>query len=134
MPMKAGTVSDFAGSMAEAMENALKQEYQAVKGEPLPGLGVEDRRLLLVAIAQGVVRYLKENGDAFQISVETTQVTGEAGAPLLRSENPSAIVVGAGSIPAGAADVTQIDASNNRLKSRGSATVETIDTSGVLHG
>ena len=28
MPMKAGTVSDFAGSMAEAMENALKQEYR----------------------------------------------------------------------------------------------------------
>lgn len=134
MPMKAGTVSDFAGSMAEAMENALQQEYEAVKGESLPDLGVEDRRLLLVAIAQGVVRYLKENGDAFQISVETTQVTGEAGAPLLRSENPAAIATGAGSIPAGAADVTQIDASNNRLKSRGSATVETIDTSGVLHG
>ena len=131
MAMKAGTVADFAGSLAEAMEDALKAEYQAVKGEPLPDMGRDDRRMLLVAVAQGVLRYFKENADAFEISVETTQVTGEAGAPLMRSDNPSAIAVGGGgSIGAHNADVTQIDAADNRLRTRGTATVDDIDTSG----
>ena len=74
MAIKAGTVVDFAGSMAEAMETALKAEYQNVKGEALPDQGLEDRRMLLVAIAQGITRYLKSNVDAWQISVETTLV------------------------------------------------------------
>ncbi|SFA78469.1 hypothetical protein SAMN05421688_0863 [Poseidonocella pacifica] len=72
MDIKAGTIADFSNSMAEAMETALKAEYLAVKGEPLPDQGVEDRRMLLVAVAQGVARYLKDNTDAWQISVETT--------------------------------------------------------------
>jgi hypothetical protein len=134
MALKAGTVADFADSMAQAMENALKIEYQALKGEPLPAMGEEDRRMLLAAIAQGVVRHLKDNADAFQISVETTQVTGEPGAPLLRSDNPAAINVGGfGSIGAGAADVTQIDAADNLVLSRGSASVDDVATTGVLH-
>jgi hypothetical protein len=74
MAIKAGTVVDFAGSMAAAMEDALKAEYQNVKGETLPDQGLEDRRMLLVAIAQGITRYLKSNVDAWQISVETTLV------------------------------------------------------------
>ncbi|MGF1625585.1 MAG: hypothetical protein ACFCVH_11940 [Alphaproteobacteria bacterium] len=74
MAIKAGTVASFSGSMAEAIETALRAEYQAVKGEPLPDQGLEDRRMLLVAIAQGVTRYLKDNVDAWQISVETTRI------------------------------------------------------------
>ena len=135
MPLKAGTVADFADSMAEAMEIALMTEYQAVKGEALPDMGVEDRRLFLVAIAQGVVRHLKDNSDALQISVETTQVTNEPGAPLIRSENPAVInVSGGGSVGTGDADVTQIDAANNRILTRGTATVDDIATAGALHG
>lgn len=76
MAMKAGTVGDFSGSLAQAIENALKAEYAVLKGEPLPDQGLEDRRMLLVAIAQGVVRYLKANADAFEISVETTLTSG----------------------------------------------------------
>ena len=68
MAIKAGTIADFSGSLAAAMEDALKAEYLAVKGEPLPDQGVEDRRMLLVAVAQGVARYLKSNTDAWQIS------------------------------------------------------------------
>lgn len=74
MAIKAGTVADFSNSLAEAMEDALKAEYLNVKGEVLSDQGVEDRRLLLVAIAQGVTRYLKSNVDAWQISVETTLI------------------------------------------------------------
>jgi hypothetical protein len=77
MAIKAGTVADFAGSMAAAMEDAMKQEYQVVKGEPLSSQGEEDRRLLLVAVAQGVVRYLKDNLDAWKIEVETELVSGD---------------------------------------------------------
>ena len=74
MALKAGTVADFSASMAEAMEEALKAEYRIVKGEDMPELPSEDRRLLLVAIAQGITRYLKSNVDAWQISVEVTLV------------------------------------------------------------
>ena len=74
MAIKAGTVADFSNSLAEAMEDALRAEYQNINGEALPDQGLEDRRMLLVAIAQGVVRYLKSNVDAWQISVETTLV------------------------------------------------------------
>jgi hypothetical protein len=74
MAIKAGTVADFSNSLAEAIEDALKAEYLNVKGEALSDQGLEDRRMLLVAIAQGVTRYLKSNVDAWQISVETTLV------------------------------------------------------------
>ncbi|MGB5569704.1 MAG: hypothetical protein WBM81_10420, partial [Sedimenticolaceae bacterium] len=71
MPLKAGTVDDFNSSMAEAMEQALAQEYQKLKNEGLPDMGEDDRRMLFAAIAQGVVRHLKDNLTAFAISVET---------------------------------------------------------------
>lgn len=63
MALKAGTVASFGGSLAEAMDNAMKQEWQAVKGVPLPSQGQEDRRLLFAAIAQGIFVYLKANED-----------------------------------------------------------------------
>ena len=61
MSLKAGTNSDFYGSMAEAIETALKQEWPNVMGA---GQSVESNpqlRLLCIAVAQGVVRYLKDN-------------------------------------------------------------------------
>ncbi|WP_127556034.1 hypothetical protein [Saccharospirillum alexandrii] len=137
MPIKAGTVDDFAGSMAEAMERALMEEYQAVKSEAMPGIGEEDRRMLLCAISQGVVRYLKDNLDAFVLSSDVTQVTGEADAPLIQSTNPSAISVSGGgaggSISANDADVTQINSASNRVRSRGTATIDQMNTSGTLY-
>lgn len=58
--LKAGRVNDFSNSMAEAIETAMKQEWHAVKGEWLPApLGEEDRRILFVAVARGVLGYLK---------------------------------------------------------------------------
>lgn len=74
MAIKAGTVADFSGSLALAMEDALKAEYAVLKGEALPDQMLEDRRLMLVAIAQGMVRYLKSNANAFVITVETTLI------------------------------------------------------------
>ena len=69
MALKAGTVASFAGSLAEAMDNAMKTEWQAVKGVPLPSEGEPDRRLLFAAIAQGIFVYLKANEDALMNNI-----------------------------------------------------------------
>lgn len=136
MAIKAGTVDDFSNSMAEAMEEAMKKEYLNLKGVAMPDMGEEDRRMLFSAIAQGVVRYLKDNIDAFQISTVSHQVTGESDAPLIQSDNPLSISVsggGGGSILAHAADVTQLSGASNMIKTRGTATVDDIDTTGTLY-
>ena len=75
MALKAGTVADFENSMAEAMENALKAEWPIVKKVAFPENDPEDRRLLFVAIAQGIVRHLEKNAETAIIvhSVEVTQ-------------------------------------------------------------
>lgn len=76
MAVKAGTVADFASSMAAAMENAMAQEYQNLKGEPLPSVGAEDRRMLFVAVAQGVVKHLKERAEAMEVIVNVNDGIG----------------------------------------------------------
>lgn len=78
MAYKAGTVNDFANSMAKAIEDALKTEWASVKGKALPSTGEEDRRLLFVAIAQGVLRYLSEHDDT-SLDVHSVQVTNHVG-------------------------------------------------------
>lgn len=134
MALKAGTVEDFADSMARAMEIAFEQEWLRVKGVPLPGWGQEDRRLLLSAIAQGVVKHLKERaGEAFRIAVDTTQVTGGAGEPLVRSDNPDPISAGYGLFAPQAVQVRQRGGGDNMVKSRGTATVEEVVTDGRLY-
>jgi hypothetical protein len=57
--LKAGHVNDFSNSMAEAIEQAMSQELLLTEGIPLPSAGAADRRLLFVAIARGVLQYLK---------------------------------------------------------------------------
>lgn len=78
--LKAGRVADFAGSMAEAIEAAMQQEWQAITGVPLPGEGQADRRLLFVAIARGVLGYLKAHEDEILTEITlggaTQNVTG----------------------------------------------------------
>lgn len=51
----------FADSMAEDIENALKMEWLAIKGEPFPEIGKSARRIFLSAIAQGVINHLKNH-------------------------------------------------------------------------
>lgn len=64
MPLKPGTLDDFGASMAEAIEAQLNDGLLA---DGLPGLpndpasDVRDRRRLFVAIARGVVKYLRDN-------------------------------------------------------------------------
>jgi len=85
MAIKAGTVNDFESSMAEAMEEAMRIEYETVKvGQQLPTMGIEDRRILFAAIAQGVVRHLKNHLDSFKVN---TEVSGVAGASATSNIN-----------------------------------------------
>jgi hypothetical protein len=73
MVLKAGHVGDFSGSLAEAIETAMKQEWQLVKGEALPDIGQEDRRLLFVAVARGVIQFLDDHQDEIFTSIRLTR-------------------------------------------------------------
>ena len=116
MAIKAGTRADFADSMAEAMEEAFANAWDEFKDVPLPEAGREERQMLFVAIAQGVVRHLLETaGEAFQIGVETTQVHGTGVGPLIVSENATVTV-------------TQDSGATNMVKSSGTATVDQVLT------
>lgn len=70
--LKAGTLDDFAGSLASYIDKAMQNEWQAVKGEPLPaGQGEDDRKILFAAIAQGVLKFLVDHGGDLITSDET---------------------------------------------------------------
>jgi hypothetical protein len=64
MAIKPGSLDDFSGSMALAIESELNA---LLIGDGLPGLpsgpaqDVRDRRRLFVAIARGVVRHLRDH-------------------------------------------------------------------------
>ena len=71
--LKAGTLDEIAGSMAAYIDKAMHNEWEAVKGKPLPDpLGEEDRKILFKAIAQGVLKFLYDN----RINISTTEVDG----------------------------------------------------------
>ena len=55
-------------SMALAIEEAMNDVFQKIKGTPLPEVGREDRRLLFVAVSRGVLQYL----DSHQVTMNTT--------------------------------------------------------------
>ncbi len=77
--LRAGRLADFSDSMAEAIETALQEEWQAAKGTALPTIGQDDRRLLFVAIARGVLQYLKTHED--EILTNITLVDGGVFSP-----------------------------------------------------
>jgi hypothetical protein len=73
-PLYAGSLANFAGSMAEAIEQALDQTLIEAGFPPMPDPSTADkndlnnRRILFLAIARGVINYLNQNEDAFQFS------------------------------------------------------------------
>ncbi len=65
----------LANSMAAAMEQEMESLFLAIKGQALPGAGEEDRRLLFVSIARGLLKYLQQQEPGnirAQTSVEHT--------------------------------------------------------------
>lgn len=77
MALKPGTMEDVIGSMAEEMEQVFREELPSVVPGANPGRGEAERRLLFVAVAQGVVRHLAANPDAFKVEVSLTDGEGE---------------------------------------------------------
>lgn len=69
MALKPGTLEDINGSMAEAMEQVFRDKLPSVVADADPTKGEKERRLLFVAIAQGVVQHLQEHHDAFKVRV-----------------------------------------------------------------
>lgn len=68
MPLKAGKLNDFAGSMAEDMEQAFRTLWPQVMQTPYPGMN-EHMKMFFLAIAQGVVRHLVDNADAINVNI-----------------------------------------------------------------
>jgi hypothetical protein len=68
----AGTKNTFAGSMAEAMEQAIDALLFDDKGIHLPAADTEerkDRRRMFIAIAAGVINHLAAHEGAIEVTV-----------------------------------------------------------------
>lgn len=77
--LRAGSfASDGDGSLAALIEDAMREEWQAARGEPLStsGPGVKDRRILFAAVAKGVLRYLYEHRDDLITTLEINEGSG----------------------------------------------------------
>ena len=64
----------FSNSMAEAMETAFLKDWPVIMHTAAPKTN-DQLRLIFIAVAQGVVRYLKDNADAFNIVLSATDAT-----------------------------------------------------------
>jgi hypothetical protein len=80
-----GKPSDFGSSMAEAIEDALStlmsSDGMNTFEKNTNSSDARDRRRILIAIAQGVIRHLVDNAGAFQIT-GTDSVNGAIQASL----------------------------------------------------
>ena len=74
MGLKAGTINDLSNSMAKAIEEAFLSEWPKAKQGQSPPAMNDDMRLIFVAVAQGVVKHLKVNENAFEVTVNTTDL------------------------------------------------------------
>ncbi|MBK8682162.1 MAG: hypothetical protein IPN31_09710 [Bacteroidetes bacterium] len=78
MALDSGTKSPgtslYSGSMADAMEKAFVEEWPTVMGDDadLPASS-EQLNLMFRAIAQGVIRHLKQNSESLKVTV-TVQI------------------------------------------------------------
>ena len=76
MELNAGTkrkditgADQYSDSMAEAMEKAFMREWPVIMGSDPPLPGNDHMRLLFIAVAQGMLRYLVDNPDAITVSI-----------------------------------------------------------------
>lgn len=79
MALKAGSLkeprkTEYEDSLAEAIEYAFKQEWSNAMGDmELPETSPQ-MQLLFVAVAQGIVGYLKKNAGSFEITFDTADL------------------------------------------------------------
>jgi hypothetical protein len=65
--LEAGTGAHPEHSLASYLETELNAVRSENGLDPLPEEGREDRMLLFLAIARGIVRYLGDHGEAFAV-------------------------------------------------------------------
>lgn len=83
MALHAGSHEHFGGTLAAAIENAFAGEVMAAKGQPLPDMGKEDRRILFNAIAQGMLDYLRAREPDLQVVLSGLPAGASAALRLL---------------------------------------------------
>lgn len=59
MGLNAGNMNGIADSLTEAMEEAFAEAYATLGRGPLPDAGEKDRRLIFVAVARGLAKFLE---------------------------------------------------------------------------
>ena len=73
MPLDSGTKAPgsttYSGSMAGAVEKAFKEEWPTVMGDADVPASSEQLNLMFRAIAQGVIRHLKQNSSSMKVTV-----------------------------------------------------------------
>jgi hypothetical protein len=73
MPLDSGTKApgstSYSGSMTDAMEKAFKEEWPYVMGDADLPASDEQLNLMFRAVAQGVIRHLKQNCSSFKVTV-----------------------------------------------------------------
>lgn len=69
-------VDPYTSSMAADMEEAFKKEWKHIMGNDDPPVIDDQLRLILIAVAQGVIKHLKDNRDAITIEVPDPDGTG----------------------------------------------------------
>ena len=81
MSLKSGTKGvsalTYNGSMADAMAQAFKEEWPTVMGDADVPASNEQMNLIFRAVAQGVIRHLKQNCSSMKVEV-TVNIGGEA--------------------------------------------------------
>lgn len=81
MPLDSGTkapgAANYSGSMAAAMEQAFKEEWPAVMGDADVPASSEQMNLIFRAVAQGVVRHLKQNCASMKVTVTINVGSGD---------------------------------------------------------
>ncbi|MFQ3596014.1 MAG: hypothetical protein SNJ63_07865 [Sphingomonadaceae bacterium] len=85
MAIRPGTLNDFSGSMAAAIESELNASL-LLDGLPAlptgPADELRERRRLFVAIARGVIRHLRDNQVSIRVTYLDNGVTRTTNATL----------------------------------------------------
>jgi hypothetical protein len=75
MSLKPGKQNDLSGSMADDMMKAFKKAWKEYKGVLPPEISSEYLQPIFIAIAQGVIKHLRDNASALKvIDVSVDQV------------------------------------------------------------
>ncbi len=89
-----GSLNDFADSMAQEIEKALDEVWTEADLPPLPDPAtankqdLNNRRILFIAIARGVLRHLQKHQDSFQITVTVFPHSSVTVHPVITVKEP----------------------------------------------